>query len=80
MQAQSTSSSSDFKAENLIHILNVKNAKKVCVLLVLGFIIFHGYLHFQYGNKALLLIIQQITKKKFFRVKLLQLAVVKWSV
>lgn len=37
------------KAENLIQKLNVHNAKKVALLLVLSFIGYHGILHFNYG-------------------------------
>lgn len=37
------------KAEYLIQQLNVTNAKKVAVLMVLGFIAYHGVIHLRYG-------------------------------
>lgn len=37
------------RAEYLIGQLNVTNAKKVAVLMVLGFICYHGLIHLRYG-------------------------------
>lgn len=39
------------KAEYIIQQLNVTNAKKVTILLVLGFIAYHGLIHLRYGIK-----------------------------
>lgn len=38
------------KAEYYIQQLNVSNAKKVALCLVLGFICYHGLIHFRYGK------------------------------
>lgn len=38
------------KAEYYIQQLNVNNAKKVALCLVLGFICYHGLIHLRYGN------------------------------
>lgn len=38
------------KAEYLISQLNAANIKKLAAVLVLAFIIFHGFLHWQYGR------------------------------
>lgn len=47
------------KAEYYISQLNVNNAKKVALCLVLGFIFYHGLIHLRYGkstqNEAILL-------------------------
>lgn len=37
------------KAEYLIQQLNVTNAKKVALFMVLGFIVYHGVIHLRYG-------------------------------
>lgn len=37
------------KAEYLIQQLNVTNAKKVAILMVIGFIAYHGVIHLRYG-------------------------------
>lgn len=37
------------KAEYYIQQLNVNNAKKVALCLVLGFIFYHGLIHLRYG-------------------------------
>lgn len=37
------------KAEYYIQQLNVNNAKKVALCLVLGFICYHGLIHLRYG-------------------------------
>ena len=39
------------KAEHLIQQLNANNAKKVALLLVLGFVAYHGILNWQYGKR-----------------------------
>lgn len=41
------------KAEYYIQQLNVNNAKKVALVLVLGFICYHGLIHLRYGQYAL---------------------------
>lgn len=38
------------KAEYYIQQLNVNNAKKVALCLVLGFICYHGLIHLRYGK------------------------------
>lgn len=38
------------KAEYYIQQLNVKNAKKIALCLVIGFICYHGLIHLRYGN------------------------------
>lgn len=38
------------KAEFYIQQLNVNNAKKVALCLVLGFILYHGLIHLRYGR------------------------------
>lgn len=38
------------RAENFIEQLNAKNAKKVALLLVLGFVAYHGMLHLRFGK------------------------------
>lgn len=38
------------KAEYYIQQLNVNNAKKVALCLVLGFICYHGLIHMRYGE------------------------------
>lgn len=38
------------KAEYYIQQLNVNNAKKVALCLVLGFICYHGLIHLRYGQ------------------------------
>ncbi|XP_036319275.1 N-acetylneuraminate 9-O-acetyltransferase [Rhagoletis pomonella] len=40
------------KAEHLIQQLNAANAKKVALLMVLGFVAYHGILHWQYGSDS----------------------------
>ncbi|XP_050332168.1 N-acetylneuraminate 9-O-acetyltransferase [Bactrocera neohumeralis] len=40
------------KAERLIQELNANNAKKVALLLVLGFVAYHGILNWQYGSDS----------------------------
>lgn len=40
------------KAEYIIQQLNAANAKKVAVLLVVGFICYHGLIHLRYGMYA----------------------------
>lgn len=42
------------KAEHLIQQLTATNAKKVALLLVLGFVAYHGILNWQYGKTLLL--------------------------
>lgn len=37
-------------AERIIEQINSANAKKIALLLVIGFAIYHGLLHIQYGN------------------------------
>lgn len=44
MEGKSTS-----KAEYIIQQLNVNNAKKVALLMIIGFIIFHGLIHIRFG-------------------------------
>lgn len=41
---------SSSNAEYLIGQLNVTNAKKVAVLMVLGFMCYHGLIHLRYGK------------------------------
>lgn len=38
------------KAEYIIQQLNATNAKKVALLLVVGFICYHGLIHLRYGK------------------------------
>lgn len=38
------------KAERIIEQINAKNAKKVALLLVLGFVCYHEVLHLRYGK------------------------------
>lgn len=38
------------KAEYYIQQLNVKNAKKIALCLVIGFICYHGLIHLRYGS------------------------------
>lgn len=38
------------QAEFLIQQINVNNAKKVALAIVIGFIIYHGLIHIQYGK------------------------------
>ncbi|XP_055617219.1 N-acetylneuraminate 9-O-acetyltransferase isoform X2 [Toxorhynchites rutilus septentrionalis] len=40
------------KAERFIQNLNVINAKKLALLMVIGFIIYHGLLHLRYGSDS----------------------------
>uniref|UniRef100_W8BGX7 CAS1 domain-containing protein 1 n=1 Tax=Ceratitis capitata TaxID=7213 RepID=W8BGX7_CERCA len=40
------------KAEHLIQQLNATNAKKVALLMVLGFVAYHGILNWQYGSDS----------------------------
>lgn len=44
---------SSTNAEYLIGQLNVTNAKKVAVLMVLGFMCYHGLIHLRYGMNSL---------------------------
>jgi len=37
------------RVEYLIQQLNVSNAKKVALLMVIGFIAYHGIIHLNYG-------------------------------
>lgn len=37
------------RAEYLIQQINANNAKKIAVILVIGFIAYHGLIHLQYG-------------------------------
>lgn len=43
------SSSSNTKAEYLIQQLNATNFKKLALAVVIGFIVYHGILNWQYG-------------------------------
>lgn len=45
-----TSENSVGKAEYYIQQLNVNNAKKIALCLVLGFICYHGLIHLRYGE------------------------------
>ena len=45
-----TTSSSNSKAEHLIQQLNANNFKKLALSIVIGFIIYHGILNWQYGK------------------------------
>lgn len=38
------------RAEYIIQQLNATNAKKVALLLVLGFIVYHGLIHLRFGE------------------------------
>lgn len=38
------------KAEYIIEQLNVNNAKKIALLTVMCFIMYHGYIHTRYGS------------------------------
>lgn len=38
------------KAEQLIDQINADNAKRIALLLVIGFVIYHGVLHLRYGK------------------------------
>ncbi|EDS39086.1 CAS1 domain containing 1 [Culex quinquefasciatus] len=40
------------KAELFIQNLNASNAKKLALLMVLGFTLYHGFLHLRYGNDS----------------------------
>lgn len=40
------------KAELFIQNLNASNAKKLALLMVLGFTLYHGFLHLRYGKKG----------------------------
>lgn len=40
------------KAEYLIQQLNVVNAKRAAYLLIFGFIFYHFFLHFYFGNDS----------------------------
>lgn len=40
------------KAEQLIDQINADNAKRIALLLVIGFAIYHGVLHLRYGKKT----------------------------
>lgn len=42
------------KAEQIIQQLNAANAKKVALLMVLGFIIYHGLIHLRFGKFLIL--------------------------
>lgn len=48
--SSSSVSVSNSKAEYLITQLNAANAKKLAVLVVIGFIAYHGILNWQYGE------------------------------
>lgn len=45
-----TGSSSNSKAEYLIQQLNANNFKKLALFIVIGFIVYHGILNWQYGK------------------------------
>lgn len=45
-----TSSSSNSKAEYFIQQLNSNNFKKLALCIVIGFIVYHGILNWQYGE------------------------------
>lgn len=45
-----SSSSEKSRIEGIIDKINSKNAKKVALLLVIGFVCYHGILHVQFGN------------------------------
>lgn len=49
------------KAEYYIQQLNVNNAKKVALCLVLGFICYHGLIHLRYGKFLGTLIIENLS-------------------
>lgn len=38
------------KAEYIIQQLNVSNAKKIALMMVLAFMVYHGLLHLRYGE------------------------------
>lgn len=38
------------RVENIIEQINATNAKRVALLMVLGFSCYHGLLHFRYGK------------------------------
>lgn len=45
-----TTNSSNSKAEYLIQQLNANNFKKLALFVVIGFIVYHGILNWQYGE------------------------------
>lgn len=47
-----TSEVSQSKAEHFIQQLNASNAKKVALLLVIGFVAYHGILNYRYGSDS----------------------------
>lgn len=42
------------KAERFIQNLNATNAKKLAFGMVLGFVVYHAFLHLRYGKEILL--------------------------
>lgn len=38
------------QAEYIIQQINVNNAKKIALLVVIGFIVYHGLIHIRYGK------------------------------
>lgn len=58
-------SSEKSSIERIIDQINSKNAKKIAVLLVLGFACYHGILHIKYGNAKFFHSIQTFIKDIF---------------
>lgn len=47
-----TTNSSNSKAEHFIQQLNANNFKKLALSIVIGFIVYHGILNWQYGKQS----------------------------
>lgn len=70
------------KAEYYIQQLNVNNAKKVALCLVLGFICYHGLIHLRYGQFSYTSdqFFTSLHNQSHFRYGFLQMDFIRWPI
>lgn len=68
------------KAEYYIQQLNVNNAKKVALCLVLGFICYHGLIHLRYGRFTNTSNQFSFNWDLYFRYGFLQMDSIRWQI
>lgn len=66
------------RIEKVIDQINAKNAKKIALVLVIGFVCYHGLLHIRYGN--LRLCNRMPINTNFIRHQFVQMAFIGWQI